>query len=725
MSAIKFIFLTCLMFSFTALSQKKKMSFAEVKKIEKKPESYFSDEVIMQDLFPKLGNYFFKNKDKDLDYFSVKNFIMYYQKQSPDDRKVLKFEMNLIKNNDEMSDHSFEVEDGQFIVFKKGTKARFYNVILLADYFLDNNIPLDEMFRKQHKLFKDPEFKLIALSQFHWQIKAGPYIASIRDRVNTERERRRKEQKELLTFKEEFIKNRQNENDEKIVTENKTSNINNVVRPEHVLLTTECIDNSIILENEEVQKLLSADQILLGTLKNIEESFYSVSQKQSNEITSSVVKRRSVQFPEIKSTQKLIIETADLNENDQILVKFYSKNSIVKEEIISSQGSTEYDLHLRIGGEIESKEAYSRIELIWQKSNREVSESPEIKSTLVYTTLLEELEINSDPSSAEVNKAWSEFDAKIKKHSGSDLVISMDLKNAMSKIASKLDFYNKNVLSDLGDLKGNKLSESYLCENKKVINKVKLCFLPMANDRYNAMFSKFKSLMRGYGFQVKELNSSHLHGSEGLAPHIKDCSQLWIVLYDKTDYGNSSRDISEENIKDVVDFAKTGRGLMLWGDNSGRVDYYNYFSGSKTYENMPANRFLKHLTGENVVTTDYGNRAQINVDVNHRRHQNGHLKNPILFGLDKVYEGHTISAINKEFEKKMNPKMYTPIIRSPTDKTIVSLSAENKCKSRWVFDGAFTRGIDQNIDIKSTRKYLINIACYLTHFDLFYEEFIN
>lgn len=166
-------------------------------------------------------------------------------------------------------------------------------------------------------------------------------------------------------------------------------------------------------------------------------------------------------------------------------------------------------------------------------------------------------------------------------------------------------------------------------------------------------------------------------------------SQLWIV-------SDSTRKISDPDIKTIYDYYMQGHGVYIWSDND---PFYadsnvllNKFYGSNVY--MSGNYMGDKVLG---IQSSAGAPGII---ANH----------PITTGLQSFYEGITISSVNMG-SSRLAPLMYN------SERGIVA-AYDNNDGRRALIDGGFTR-LYYKWDSAGTDRYIVNSAAWLANIERF------
>jgi len=168
-----------------------------------------------------------------------------------------------------------------------------------------------------------------------------------------------------------------------------------------------------------------------------------------------------------------------------------------------------------------------------------------------------------------------------------------------------------------------------------------------------------------------------------LISDLEDASQLWII-------SNQSRLLNDEHVNIIKDFFDEGKGVYIWGDNQPYYVDANIVGEALLQCTMTGNSH-----GNQVLNESKGNGS-------------GFVQHHITTGLEFLYEGITIAAIQDPNEKLV------PIMRG-SDGLIVTACFDRDGK-RAVIDGGFTR-LFINWDDAGTARFVKNVAAWLVNWD--------
>ena len=192
-------------------------------------------------------------------------------------------------------------------------------------------------------------------------------------------------------------------------------------------------------------------------------------------------------------------------------------------------------------------------------------------------------------------------------------------------------------------------------------------------------FEKPRAALEQKGFTVVRHTSAP--NPDALAAELADASQLWVISGERSN-------LSELHISLIRDFFDDGKGVYIWGDND---PYYvdanlvgQALLGSTMHGNSPGNKVLHEA--------NYGG--------------SGFVQHQITTGLEFLYEGHTIAAIEDPSERLV------PIMRG-SDGHIVTACFDRDGK-RALIDGGFTR-LYVNWDDAGTARFVKNAAAWLVN----------
>lgn len=154
----------------------------------------------------------------------------------------------------------------------------------------------------------------------------------------------------------------------------------------------------------------------------------------------------------------------------------------------------------------------------------------------------------------------------------------------------------------------------------------------------------------------------------------------------------------EDYLKIIKKFFDNKRGVYILGDNE---PFYT-----------DANKISKYLFNGKMKGNYPGNKI---VGISKNKSMPGIVPgHPISTGLNKLFEGSTISAIRSN--DQFDPILYgsDPINKTCTDKIIV-VAAYNKDGKRALMDTGFTRLLSQFFHATGTSRFVKNAACWLVN----------
>lgn len=175
-----------------------------------------------------------------------------------------------------------------------------------------------------------------------------------------------------------------------------------------------------------------------------------------------------------------------------------------------------------------------------------------------------------------------------------------------------------------------------------------------------------------------------------LTKTLAGASQLWIL-------SGWTRHLSEENLRAIEAFFRSGRGVYIWGDN----DPY-YVDANLLLSRMIGTHMFGDTPGLQVVGLR-GEASRVGLTPGH----------PISTGLVNIWEGHTIAEIALTEELR-------PLIVGSNGRVVTATFDVGGCRA--VVDGGFTRLYEEYWDLTAgTSRYVVNAAAWLLNIDRFGE----
>lgn len=186
------------------------------------------------------------------------------------------------------------------------------------------------------------------------------------------------------------------------------------------------------------------------------------------------------------------------------------------------------------------------------------------------------------------------------------------------------------------------------------------------------------------GFAVKRWANQPPSAKE-LAGALPGLSQLWVI-------SDATGKLGREHLDLIADYFDSGRGIYLWGDNA------PYFADANTVAaRLVGARLSGDALGDKVLTPQVKPGGP------------GFLKShPILTGLEKLYEGITISSVTGQG--------YEPVLIGSHGQPVVAAWSDHG--RRLLVDGGFTR-LFCNWDTAGTARYVKNAAAWLVNHERF------
>ena len=199
-------------------------------------------------------------------------------------------------------------------------------------------------------------------------------------------------------------------------------------------------------------------------------------------------------------------------------------------------------------------------------------------------------------------------------------------------------------------------------------------------------FKKPTTALKEKGFEI--VRHTTAPNPAALISDLEDASQLWVI-------SNSRKILNDEHIKLIKDFFDSGRGVNIWGDNQPFFEDANAVGSALLDCTMTGNWHADKVVNE------AKNSGEI-----------GFIQHQITTGLEFLYEGITIAAIQDPNEKLIH-------IMRGSDGHVVTAAYDRDGK-RAIFDGGFTRLFLQ-WDDAGTARFVKNAAAWLVNWDRHYK----
>jgi uncharacterized protein YegL len=194
-----------------------------------------------------------------------------------------------------------------------------------------------------------------------------------------------------------------------------------------------------------------------------------------------------------------------------------------------------------------------------------------------------------------------------------------------------------------------------------------------------------EAALKDKGFAVHRWRNKPPNARE-LASVLKQSCQLWIV-------SDQVVKLNESHLSVIANFFASGHGVYIWGDNE------PYFADA----NAVARRLLNSgMSGNSPGTQVLG-----------RQPGNGNpgmiADHPVLFGLERLFEGVTIASITS------NERLKPLLVASHGVPVTATYEYDGR---RAILDGGFTR-LYVNWDSAGTARYVKNAAAWLVNYERF------
>jgi hypothetical protein len=191
------------------------------------------------------------------------------------------------------------------------------------------------------------------------------------------------------------------------------------------------------------------------------------------------------------------------------------------------------------------------------------------------------------------------------------------------------------------------------------------------------------------GFSMVETNA--VPDIKTFVECLQKACQFWILS------GGSSSQLTEEHLKAIEAYFKSGRGVYIWNDN--------------TPYHVDGNIITSRLINVTMSGEYYGDQV---LQFKSPDKQYGLVPNHLITtGLETVYEGITVSTI---IDPDQN---LTPIMYSSDGNVVTAVYERNGL--RLIVDGGFTR-LCVKWDAAGTARYVKNAAAWLANAERFGEE---
>ena len=277
--------------------------------------------------------------------------------------------------------------------------------------------------------------------------------------------------------------------------------------------------------------------------------------------------------------------------------------------------------------------------------------------------------------------SYSQYNAHAGKSAIREEVPVSEVNAETGTVETKIELVKPAESDAYGNLKGNEydLAKDNAFEGQTVF---------VLNICGNTM-SYAKAALLEKGFNMVEART--IPDVKTFAESLKKSCQFWLLS------GGGANQFTEEHMKVLEAYFKSGRGVYIWNDN--------------TPYHVEGNFITERLLNVTMKGEYYGDQVL-------RFKENDSISglvpdHLITTGLETVYEGITVSTISDP-EQNLTPIMYS------SDGNVVTAVYERN-GLRMVIDGGFTR-LCVKWDAAGTARYVKNAAAWLANVERFGEE---